>query len=239
MGGCRDKKSVSGMSNEEKIAYEVSDESRLSPDEKLLQTEVRQAILDRTVQTEKSTTALENAISEARQVLSESGFVQLKNAQQLWERQGRGKDINALVASGTPAGDAYVLAIQNRSEWVKLRSSWAMLIEIPGRFGGFYRADNGRTLEVYEMNEQKLNFVMRYHENEFVYTASGTASTDTGLLTSEFDALASVRAVRVNENVLRIELGDMFAESSLGRMGTLIEGEYQRVKSGEMDVFAQ
>ncbi len=227
------------MSDEEKIAFIASDEDKLSPEEKLLQAEVRQTILARAAETDKNTQVLESALSEAKSVLNAERVSKLDAAQRQWERQGRGKDINALVQSGVPAADAYGAAIKKRAEWVNLRSSWAMLIDMPGLFGGFYRAEQDRTVEIYDMGDKKLNLVLRYKESEFVFTATGIEDGNKASLKSEFDVMASVELIRTESDGVKIELGADFSRSSLGKMGTLIEGIYQRVKPGELDVFAQ
>lgn len=239
LSGCRDKKSVSEMSDEEKRDFIASEEEKLSPEEKALQAEARQAILDRAAQNGKNALELEAAISNARNLLSEDGCSKLEAAQHLWDRQGRGKDINELVRSGVPAADAYGLALKKRAEWVSLHSSWEMLIEMPGKFGGFYRADSGRTVEIYEMGDGKLNLVMRYEGDGFVFTATGRENGENASLKSESDAMASVQIVRSENDVVKLELGNDFASSSFGKMGALIEGIYSRVKPGEMNVFAQ
>ena len=237
--GCKDKKKVSEMSNEEKIAYEASDESRLMPDEKKLQLEVRQNIMGRAQQTDKSVAELEKAVADARDLLEDEDFANLEKAQDVWNRQGRGVDINRLVASGIAAADAYSEAFMKRAEWVRLRTSWAMLISMPGEFGGFYRGEASRTLEVYEMGNHDLNMVMRFDDNDFIYTASGSVEQGGAILKSEFDVMAAVRITVEGHDSLRLEPEESFDASSLGPRRALIEGVYQRVKPGVMDVFAQ
>lgn len=232
---CKQKRDVSEMSDEEKLAIEVEDEASLDASEKVRQREARQAMLDQTHHTQKGESEMQEALQDAHEVLDEAQYAALVKSQELWLKSGRGKDINRLVAEGVPAAEAFAKSAELRADWIRLRTSMAMLIDMPGKFGGFYRADQGRTLEIYEMNESIVNLVIRMAESEVIFTASGIA-TD-GLLTSELDSRATI-SIKSDGDVVTIELGENFAQSQMASKGLLVEGRYARVKSGEYDVFA-
>ena len=235
LASCKQKRDVSEMSDEEKVALEVADESSLSDSEKERQREVRQAILDQTHKTQEGEAGMKDALDNARDLLDPAVFEALEQAQDKWLKTGRGKDINALVAQGTAAADAFAKSAAMRADWIRTRTSWAMLIDMPGKYGGFYRADQGRTLEIYEMNEGILNLVIRMDGQDFVFTASGVI--DEGTLASELDPTARI-TLKPSQDAMVVDLADGFAQSKAASMGTLIAGRYARVKPGEFDVFA-
>ena len=232
---CKQKRDLSELSDEEKIAIRVADESSLSESEKARQYEARKAILEQTHRTQDNETEMAEAMQNAREMLDDARYAALEAAQAQWLKGGRGKTINRLVTGGMPAAEAFAESAKVRADWIRMRTSWAMLIDMPGKFGGLYRAEQGRTLEIYEMGESIVNLVLRLDENDFVFTASGIA-TD-GILTSELDSRASV-AIRAADDAVTLELGDTFAQSPVASKGTLIEGRYVRVKPGDFDVFA-
>ncbi|MBO4349635.1 MAG: hypothetical protein J6A01_01655 [Proteobacteria bacterium] len=231
---CKQKRDVSEMSDEEKIALEVADESSLDASEKELQREARQAILDQTHHTQKGESEMQEALQDAHDVLDDAQYAALVKSQEQWLKGGRGKYINRLVDEGVPAAEAFAKSAELRAEWIRMHTSMAMLIDMPGKFGGFYRADQGRTLEIYEMNESIINLVIRM-SNDVVFTASGIA-TD-GKLSSELDKRAVI-SIQLNDDSVTIELGETFAQSDIASRGMLIEGRYNRIKPGEYDVFA-
>lgn len=237
MSGCRERKPVSEMSDEEKVALEVSVNGHLTDEEKSRQKESRQAILDRAAQTKASEGELGRAMKNAEAVLDAAGFSALEEAQSLWLRQGRGADINRIVKSGVAPGDAFSQANRERADWIDVRVSWRMLIDMPGEYGGFYRSGDGRSLEIYEMGEQRLNAVVRSGA-DFVFTAEGMASAGAAELSCKNDRNASVRVVRQNADVIMIELGSAFSGSGMSGVGMLVEGRFERVKPGEWNVFS-
>ena len=223
------------MSDEEKIALEVADESSLDASEKELQREARQAILDQTHHTQKGESEMQEALQDAHDVLDDAQYAALVKSQEQWLKGGRGKYINRLVDEGVPAAEAFAKSAELRAEWIRMHTSMAMLIDMPGKFGGFYRADQGRTLEIYEMNESIINLVIRMPDIDVVFTASGVATE--GILTSELDSRATI-SIQSDGDAVTIELGETFAQSQTASRGMLIEGRYVRVKPGEYDVFA-
>ncbi len=237
LAGCRERKPVSEMSDEEKVALEVSVNGHLTDEEKNRQKESRQAILDRTAQTKASEQELSRAMKNAQDVLDASGFAALEEAQSLWLRQGRGTDINRIVKSGVAPGDAFSQANRERAAWIDVRVSWRMLMDMPGEYGGFYRSGDGRSLEIYEMGERRLNAVVRSGA-EFVFTAEGVAADGVAELLCSNDRNAAVRVVRQSADVMTIELGSTFSGSGMSGAGMLVEGRFERIKPGEWDVFS-
>ncbi len=232
---CKQKRDVSEMSDEEKIAIEVEDEASLDASERVRQREARQAMLHQTHQTQKGESEMQEALQEAHEVLEDAQYAALLKSQEQWLKGGRGKDINQLVAGGVPAAEAFAKSAELRAEWIRIHTSWAMLIDMPGKFGGFYRAEQGRTLEIYEMNESIINLVIRMTGGDAIFTASGIA-TD-GVLTSELDPRASI-SIQSGGDSVTIELSESFSKSDMASRGSLVEGRYVRVKPGEYDVFA-
>ena len=238
--GCREKKKVSEMSNEEKIAISVSGESSLSASEQIRQAEARKAILDRVEKTREAEASLKDVLARAEEVLDEDALAKLKASEEKWERQGRGAEINRLVKTGVPAADAFSIAVKNHAEWLERRVSHAMLISYPGKFGGLYRADADRLLEVYEMGDGQINIVLYIgREDPTIFTATGVFEDNHVRLVSRYDESASVTITRTGDDSLDMEPAESFAKSSLARMTALAEGNYTRVRAGEMDVFAQ
>lgn len=229
------------MSDEEKIAFSVADETSLSAADQIRQTEARKAILDRIGQTHIVEESRKEVLSRAESVLDEQSLLFLKASEEKWERQGRGAEINRLVKSGVPAADAFSAAQKNRVDWLEKRISQAMLISHPGKFGGLYRADMDRLLEVYEMGEGRINIVLYIGREgeQTIFTASGVSEGERVRLVSGYDASAAVTIVFNGEDSLVMEPSETFAQSSLFRMRALAEGNYTRVRAGEMNVFAQ
>ncbi len=227
------------MSDEEKVAYSASKESSLSPSEMEDQKAARKAILERVSDTQTSEKLMDNALHEAQMNLSESAYASLQESQQIWLRQGRGKAINDLVRQGVPSGDAFARANSERADWISVRTMWAMLIESPGKFGGFYRSVADRTLEIYEMENEQLNLVVRAAKDDFVFTATGSIQDNSAQLRSENDPNAAIR-LKASESgdTIEISLEPSFGASHAARYGMLVEGQYQRVTPGELNVFA-
>ena len=70
LASCKQKRDVSEMSDDEKVALEVADESSLSDSEKERQREVRQAILDQTHKTQAGEAEMKEALDNAREMLA-------------------------------------------------------------------------------------------------------------------------------------------------------------------------
>ena len=236
--GCQNSKKTSELDKNEKIHLHIDTENELSPDELKRQRDVRKQILDRTELTQESEKNIQDALNNAKNVLSENTFNLLQASQNTWNIQGRGKDINKLVKNGTPAAEAYAQAAFDRAEWIQIRTSQAMLIEMPGNYGGFYQTSENRTLEIYEMPGNRLNLVIRAPNANFTYTASGIIQNETIRLTSEIDPKAAVVLSAVQKDILTVELDADFVTSQVAASGALIEGRFERVKPGEFDVFA-
>lgn len=234
---CQNKK-PSDLNDEEKINFKISYENQLSDDEMENQKRVRKQILDRTNAAKKSADAITNALNNAKSVLSDTTFVALQTAQENWAKQTRGKDINKLVQKGMAAPDAFVQSAFDRAQWIQTRTSQAMLIEMPGTFGGFYQAPPDRTLEIYEMPNQHINVVLRLKDADFIYTASGSFLENQAKIASERDPNAAVLINISSPDTLTLELTPTFAASQIANSGALIEGRFKRVKQGELDVFA-
>ena len=238
--GCREKKKISEMSDEEKIAISVAGESSLSASDHIRQAETRKAILDRVGKTREAEATLKDVLDRAESVLDEASLAQLKAAEEKWEHQGRGVDINRLVKTGIPAADAFSVALKNHADWLERRVSYAMLINHPGEFGGLYRADADRLLEVYDMGDGRINVVLSIGSVEpTLFTATGVFEGNQVKLVSGYDESAAVTVIRTGDDSLIMEPADSFAQSSIARIAALMEGSYTRVKAGEMDVFAQ
>lgn len=237
--GCQsEKKKISEMDVEEKVRYVASQEASLSESEMEDQLAVRRQILERTEANGRHEAKIAEAMSSAREVLDDEMYALLEDSQKAWERGGRGREINSLVAEGVPAADAFGEVLRRRSEWIGLRASRAMLMVSPGVFGGYYRSEDGRGIEVYEMGDGRLNFVLRVDEDAFVFTASGEVSGEEAVLTSETDDKASVVLRREPGEMLSVSPGDHFAESSIASRASLVEGRFARVARGGYDVFA-
>ena len=236
LAACKSKKSVDQMSDEEKIAYQLDDS--LTESEKRQQIEVRREIIDRMNQTKSSDKALEEVMNQARDVLEETQYKALESAQQLWLRQGRGKDIQALVQKGVPAAQAFSQAANERAEWLSVRVSWAMLMNMPGEFGGFYHASDGRTLELYEMPGNHLNLVIRVPDNDLVITATGTYDDKMAQLHEEDSQTVILKISRQNAGEIMLVATDVFGKSVMAQARPLAEGAFYRYQAGEIDVFA-
>ena len=237
MTGCGDRKPISEMSDEEKVAMEVSGERSLSEEERMRQKAAREAVLERASATRECEKKLSQALSSAGEVLSESAKKHLDALQERWSHYDRGVDINLLVRKGVPAAEAYTRAICERASWIEQRVSWQMLIEMPGEVGGFYRGGDERTLEVYEMPDGLLNAVIRTEGDSFVYTASGHWDGREGNLASERDSRAGILLLKAGEDSIEVYKGAHFGESIHGAFGALVEGRYERVSPGGIDVF--
>ncbi|MBQ1926777.1 MAG: hypothetical protein II180_11750 [Proteobacteria bacterium] len=238
--GCQsEKKKISEMSDEEKVMYEASQESSLSEAEMADQIAVRREILKRTGTNGRYEAKIAEAMASAREVLDDEMYGLLESSQTHWERGGRGEEINRLVRSGVPAADAFGEVLRMRSEWISLRASRAMLIASPGVFGGYYRSEDGRGIEVYEMGADRLNFVLRVDEDDFVFTASGTFSGEEAALVSETDPKAAIVLKRAPGDALIVVPDASFETSSVASYRSLIEGHFDRVLKGGYDVFSR
>ncbi|MBR4986808.1 MAG: hypothetical protein IKY83_13835 [Proteobacteria bacterium] len=238
--GCQsEKRKPSELSDDEKLHYRVSLESSLSESEMNDQLAIRREILERTNSNSKYEARLSEAMQAARDVLDDDMYARLEAAQSQWLRGGRGEDINRLVKNGVPAADAFGEVLRQRIEWLNLRTSRAMLVSMPSYFGGYYRSDDGRGIEVYDMGAEHLTFVLRMDEDAFVFTASGTISGEEAVLTSETDAKASVILKRVSEDMMTVIAGESFASSSVASYRSLVEGSFGRVKAEGYDVFSR
>jgi hypothetical protein len=224
------------MSDEEKIAYQLDDS--LTESEKRQQIEVRREIIDRMNQTKSSDKALEEVMNQARDVLEETQYKALESAQQRWLRQGRGKDIQALVQKWVPAAQAFSQAANERAEWLSVRVSWATLMNMPGEFGGFYHASDGRTLELYEMPGNHLNLVIRVPDNDLVITATGTYDDKMAQLHEEDSQTVILKISRQNAGEIMLVATDDFGKSVMAQARPLSEGAFYRYQAGEIDVFA-
>lgn len=238
--GCQsEKKKISEMSDEEKVMYQVSQESSLSEAEMADQIAVRREILRRTGTNSRYEAKIAEAMASAREVLDDEMYAELEASQTQWERGGRGEEINRLVRSGVPAADAFGEVLRMRSEWIGLRASRAMLVVSPGVLGGYYRSDDGRGVEIYEMGQGRLNFVLRVDEDDFVFTASGAVSGEEAALVSETDPKASIILKRASDDAVTVLPDEEFKSSSVASYISLIEGRFVRVKKGGYDVFSR
>ena len=224
------------MSDEEKIAYQLDDS--LTESEKRQQIEVRRGIIDRMNQTKASDKALEEVMNNARELLTESQYKKLESAQQQWLRQGRGKDIQALVQKGIPAAQAFAQAASDRADWLSVRVSWTMLMNMPGTFGGFYHASDGRTLELYEMPDNHLNLVIRVPDDDLVITATGSYDDKMAQLHDEGSETIILKITKQNANEILLMATDDFVKSAMAQARPLAEGAFQRYQTDEIDVFA-
>lgn len=237
--GCNGKKDLSGMSQEEKIALRVANEDELSSEEMQRQLEARRAILERVKATRKSEADIIQAMHDAQDVLSPKRYAQLDKAQALWTRQGRGKDVNALTAQGVPSGEAFAQANLARAEFIRQRTSQAMLMDNPGIFGGFYLGSERRTIEIYEMPGQQINLVLRAPEAGFTFTATGSFDNGHAILSNpKFDHL-TLAITHSSPDTLNVEIASLPDLDALFHTASLIEGNFKRANSHEADdVFA-
>ena len=236
LGGCKNQKSVSEMSDDEKVAVALDDS--LSDDEKASQIAARHAVLDRVHQTQNGDEALRHAMDEARDLLTESSYQALEKSQNDWARGGRGKDINRLVADGVAAADAYAKSAFERADWISLHTSWALLVDFPGEIGGYYHTVDGRTLEIYEMPDSRLNLVLRVPQRPVFFTATGKYEKNSAILHAEDDTVPMMTLVRTAEGNVMLTATEELMGSKLAVAAPFVEGIFVRYAQGEIDVFA-
>ncbi|MCL2325812.1 MAG: hypothetical protein FWC40_04855 [Proteobacteria bacterium] len=238
--GCERQKSVSEMTDEEKLALVMPGEEALTPLEQQRQHEVRREILNRVQASRASEAAMARALAEAEEVLKAEDFSVLELSQSRWLRQGRGHAINALISQGIEAGEAFSLATQQRADAIEEGMALVILISNPKTYQGFYRSSGGQSLAIYEMPVSRLNVVLRHDEASLILTATGTWSGDADVaeVASEREAAAALRVRRFGQNVLEVSLAPSFSESSLAALGAIFEARFERVLPGEIDVFA-
>ena len=237
--GCKNDHRVEKMSSEDKIALTFDGIPELDDDEKSRQHATRKDILNRIDKTKQSESNMDSALRDARAVLSESRLRQLELHQNDWLKRGRGADINHLVRQGIPAADAFAVATQMRADFIQQRTSRAMLIDMPGTFGGFYTSGEDRTLELYEMPAQTLNLVMRAHGEPWVYTAHCQADTSEAQCTASGQIPIAVTLKKTDNLTLEIQTSSITGLSpDMLRLASLVEGQFHRLSPKDApDVF--
>ncbi len=236
LGACKNKKDIGSMSDDELVALELDDS--LSPAEKERQIAARRAILDRIRQTKDGDAAIAQAMSEAHDLLSESSWQALQQSQQNWTNHLRGTEINRLVAEGVPAADAFGRTAAERADWISLHTSWALLVDLPGEIGGYYHAEDGRTLEIYEMPDTRINLVWRDSKRSISVTATGKYENKTALLHAENEDVTLVRLICTEPGKVTILATDDMRSAQQKMAVSIAEGVFVRYNTGEIDVFA-
>ncbi len=234
--GCKSKKDISQMSDDELVALELDDS--LSPEEKEQQIAARRAVLDRIHQNKDGEAAIARAMSEARDLLSESSWQALEKSQQNWATHLRGTEINRLVAEGVPAADAFGQTAAERADWISLHTSWALLVDFPGEIGGYYHAEDGRTLEIYEMPEAQINLVWRDPKRPALFTATGKYVNQTALLHAENEEVTLLRLIRTESGEVSLLTTEEMRNSKQEAAAAFAAGVFVRYNSGDIDVFA-
>ena len=234
--GCKQNKDPSKMSDEEKVAYQLDDS--LTAEEKEQQIEARQKILNRMNQTKAGDQALDNAMKNARDLLSDAQYQALETAQNQWLKQGRGQDIQRLTKNGIAAADAFAQAATERADWISQHTSWAMLLDMPGYFGGLYHSSDGRTLELYEMPENHLNMVISVQNQPIYFTATGTYQDQTAQMHAEGDDTILLKINRIEDGSLILVTTEAFSQTTFAKAMPLTEGAFNRYQPGEINVFA-
>ena len=87
--GCQNSKKTSELDKNEKIHLHIDTENELSPDELKRQRDVRKQILDRTELTQESEKNIQDALNNAKNVLSENTFNLLQASQNTWRSEER------------------------------------------------------------------------------------------------------------------------------------------------------
>ena len=236
MVGCKSKKDISKMSDDELVALELDDS--LSPEEKEQQIAARRAILDRIRQNQDGDAAIARAMSEAHELLSESSWQALEKSQQNWATHLRGTEINRLVAEGIPAAEAFGRTATDRADWISLHTSWALLVDFPGDIGGYYHAEDGRTLEIYEMPDARINLVWRDSKRPIYFTATGKYENQTALLHAENEEVTLLRLIRMESGEVTLLSTEEMRNSKQKAAAAFAEGVFVRYNSGDIDVFA-
>lgn len=233
---CKQKKSVSELSREEKLALEMDDS--LTPQEKADELRARNAILDRVDRTTTANNSLTDALSDAREILSNQDFKILEAQQAQWLRQGKGTDINALIQKGVSPADAFAKATEMRADWIRRHVSWAMLIDMPGTWGGLYHSADNRLLEIYEMPENTINIILRVpNSSDFTYTGTGKTDGETVQIHPEKNPVTTLTILKRDNEKLELQCTPEFDQSGVAMVKPLIEGQFIRYKAGEFSPF--
>lgn len=238
LGACNSNKSPDKLSDEEKLAVIVPGEQTLTDEEKIRQRDARTNILEQVNQGNAAEKAIETAMQEAREMLSDTDFQTLKTAQDLWMRQGRGTDINELIQKGEDAKSAYTKSSERRADKIREQMNRAILVDTSNGYQGYFRTTDGRSLEIYQMPDDTLTVTIRSQDPAFVIATQGKLNDTEISLTSLSDEHIRLVMKPVNDDLLEISMAPDFEAKTLGQFATIITAQYARVKKGELNVFA-
>ena len=239
---CESKKKVEDMSDDEKIHAVVADENDLSPDELKHQHDVRANILKGIQDGNNAEEALQSALQDAKALLDDADTARLDAAQDLWLRQGRGTEINALIQKGMDPKEANAAVSLARAEKIREQLNRAVLIAAPKLYQGYFRAPDGQSLEIYQLDGNVIVVTMRIQNPNTVINAKGTYDGDLKnpvKLTSEKDDTIAFDLQWINATDLELIPAPSATQNpAFALFASTLTARYRRVKKEELDVFS-
>ena len=239
---CESKKNPDDMTDEEKIHANVGGENDLPPDELKHQYDVRANILKDLQNGNKAEEELQSALQDARAMLDDADIARLDAAQDLWLRQGRGIEINALIQKGMDAKEANATVSLARADKIREQLNRAVLIAAPKLYQGYFRAPDGQSLEIYQLDENVIVVTMRIQEPKTVVNAKGTYDNDVRKpikLISEKDDSIAFNLQWINTNDLELTPAPSATQNpAFALFASTLTARYRRVKKEDLDVFS-
>lgn len=165
----------------------VGGEDALDEDEKNRQRAVRKRLLEQTARGDDAENAIDDALDNAKSILSDDDFAKIREDQENWLKSEKGREINRRVKAGLPVQDAYTSTLKRRAGSIEKLTNKLMLSHVTRGLGGFYEDNAGRSIEVYCMPDLTINVVLRIEDatdddGETTLTATGrldNAANDT------------------------------------------------------------
>ena len=242
ISACQAKKSYDEMTNEEKVAVVVAGEDELSPDELRRQHEVRANILKTMDNGNKAEKELQEALADAKNLLDDDEIAKLDAAQDLWMRQGRGVEMNALIQTGMDAKRAYAKVSENRASKIREQLNRAVLIAAPKLYQGYFRASLGQSLEIYQLDENVIVVTMRLTEPQMVINTKGQYHGNTRepvKLISEKESDIAFELKWIDKDQLELMPDPAVAASpTFAPYVAPLTARYIRVKKEDLNVFS-
>ena len=239
---CESKKNVDDMTDDEKIHANVGGESELSQDELKHQYDVRANILKDLKDGNKAEEELQSAIHDAKAMLDEADIARLDAAQDAWLRQGRGTEINALIQKGMDAKEANATVSLARADKIREQLNRAVLIAAPKLYQGYFRAPDGQSLEIYQLDENVIVVTMRIQEPQTIVNVKGTYDSDVRkpvILVSEKDDSIAFNLQWINTNDLELTPAPSATQNpAFALFASTLTARYRRVKKEDLDVFS-
>ena len=184
--------------------------------------------------------ALNQAWSEAKELMPKAAFEALKKEQSAWVAKGRDTEAKELIDDGMTAPKAYALVTKSRAGTIHLAAEEAFLMGNPSGVQGFYvrkgKGGEDGWLKVYNRTlpnlEAKIEAVhVISPENANVGELSGRGRLKDGA--AEFvdpDAEEARMTVTFKGDTATVTTSDEFKRSGWCGMGVVLDGTYVRQK---------